>query len=97
MKQLKKKGRRPIGKLHVGAGAKNPIHYWSLSPPTAHNIFIDKCLIICTISSLLQHSYFESCQADRRYLKILHSNSRVSALRNAAYKLIENELNHFLA
>ena len=93
MKQLKKKGRRPIGKLHVGAGAKNPIHYWSLSPPTAHNIFIDKCLIICTIFSLLQHSYFESCQADRRYLKILHSNSRVSALRNAAYKLIENELN----
>ena len=92
MKQLKKKPRRPIGKLHVGAGAKNPMHYWSLSPPTNQNIFADKCLIICTIFSLLQHSYFESGQSDRRYLKILNSNSRVSVLRNAASKLIENEL-----
>ena len=91
MKQLKKKSRRPIGKLHVGAGTQNPIHYWSLSPPSNETTFANKCLLICTIFSLLQHTYFLSNQLDRRYLKILNCNSKVLTLKNAAAKLIENE------
>ena len=97
MKHLKKKSRRPIGKLHVGAGAQNPIHYWSLSPPTNETMFANNCLLICTIFSLLQHAYFSSATSDRRYLKILNCNSKVSTLKNAAYKLIENELNALIS
>ena len=92
MKHVKKKGRRPIGKLHVGTGASNPIHYWSLSPPTNEDTFANKCLLMCTIFSLLQHAYFKSDHLDRRYLKILHCNSSVINLKNAAYKLIKKEL-----
>ena len=90
--RAKKKKRRPIGKLHVGTnGQRNPIHYWSLNAPPIEN-FANHCLLIATIFSLLQHEYFKSDKKDKRYLKILQCNSKSPKKRNAATKLIKNEL-----
>lgn len=82
---FRKVRKRRFGQLHVG-GSKlkktSSEFYWALDPPqTSKNyeqkdLFLDKCLLLCTIFGLYQNLYFSSLRKNKTfvYLQNIHSS-----------------------
>lgn len=93
--------RKFTGRIHVGI--KTSQRYYS--PKWAYeflmsnftneqqDFLINKCLLIATILSFLQHSFFQSKGSDSRYLVLCNLKSKVKKRRDQAFSLLQNELN----
>ena len=70
-------------KIHVGCNDRANLfkRIWALDFPTSYPnpkhfyIFLNKCLLLCTILGLLQHAYFENKVENKTYIYALRINS----------------------
>ena len=99
-KTIKKKNLKRTFATHVGAKASVSMRYWALDPPSVlfhHkekqtlNVFEGKCLLLCTIFALLQHSFFEN-KTNKGYLLMLKLFCKNVYKKSKAHQFLSQEL-----
>lgn len=91
--------RRVKFKTAVGSGNSRPEnHRWAIDVSIKLNEFFEnKCLLLCTILGLLQHSYFESNKKDRRFISASQINSSCDTKALRASQILEKQLNNLFS
>ena len=96
----KKKVPKRTFATHVGAKASVSMRYWALDPPSklfhhknkeGLNLFEDKCLLLCTIFALLQHTYFEN-KTNKGYLMLLKLFCKDVYKKSKAHQFLAEQL-----
>lgn len=94
----KSKSRRLLKKQKVGSGEQDVKYHWAIDVSTKMNdFFVNKCLLLCTILGILQHSYFESNKKDKKYLYARQINSSKPAKAKYAAKILQRQLENLFA
>ena len=105
-KGIKKKVKKQTFATHVGARASISMRYWGLDPPSVYfnrkekevqNLFENKCLLLCTIFSLLQHSYFETRKEDKSYLTLSKLYSTDPYKKSKAHEFLAKQLDNLFS
>lgn len=95
---FRRRAARRFGRKHVGASKKRSMFTWALDvnheslSAKFQNIFLNKCLLICTIFSLLQHEYFQSNRKNPLFQYVCNLNSKFHNKKMQACKILEFEL-----
>ena len=86
-------------KFHVGKNSKNLFKQsWSIDFPTSFskskepNIFLNKCLLLCFIVGLLQHSYFENKRENKLFVYVQNIKSKDERKITHAGNILVQEL-----
>jgi len=100
----RKTQKNKFGKKHVGSKKnKKKIPYWALEPQLENlstyyqQEFTNKCLLICTIFSLLQHLYFESNKKNYKFLYLSNINSKFERKKLQACKILSSQLDEMFS
>ena len=86
-KQYKKRPR-----LHVGNSDRHYNFKWAIDIPSSNNFFVNKCLLLCTILGLTQHSFFENKKEKNFFQSISRLSSSVKRHQTYATNLMIKQL-----
>jgi len=101
---FRKTKKRRFGQQHVGGNLdpRNPSKfYWAVQPPNSADprnaIFLDKCLLLCTIFGLLQNDYFYSNRKNKKFLYVQGIHSKFENKRKHAFDILSRELSQLFS
>ena len=90
-------------KQHVGCNESPNLfkRSWALDIPSSyinfHNIFLNKCLLLCFIIALLQHSYFENNKANKTFLYVQFIASKNARKQIYAGNILSKKLDELIS
>ena len=87
--------KRKVANVHVGNSTRRYNFKWAIDVDLED--FIGKCLLTCTILSLLQHAFFESQGKNKLFLYASRIHSSIEQKKNMAKKIITQQLNELFS